>query len=46
MDYLGVAPAAKKFEPTLFKRDLMLAEVEEIAHQNTEGGEPSRRAPR
>ena len=24
MDYLGVAPNAKKFEPTLFKRDLML----------------------
>ena len=37
MDYLGVAPNAKKFEPTLFKRDLMLREVEEIAHQNTEG---------
>ena len=37
MDYLGVTPNAKKFEPTLFKRDLMLREVEEIAHQNTEG---------
>jgi gentisate 1,2-dioxygenase len=34
MEYLGVAPAGKKFEPTLFKRERMLAEVEEIAHAN------------
>jgi gentisate 1,2-dioxygenase len=34
MQYLGVAPAGKKFEPTLFKRERMLAEVEEIAHAN------------
>ena len=34
MQYLGVAPAGKKFEPTLFKRERMLAEGEEIAHQN------------
>lgn len=34
MEYLGVAPTKKKFEPTLFKRERMLAEVEEIAHAN------------
>jgi gentisate 1,2-dioxygenase len=34
MEYLGVAPSKKKFEPTLFKRERMLAEVEEIAHAN------------
>lgn len=37
MDYLGVSPNGKKFEPTLFKRERMLAEVEQIAHQNTSG---------
>ena len=30
MQYLGVAPAGKKFEPTLFKRERMLAEVEKM----------------
>jgi|AntAceMinimDraft_12_1070368.scaffolds.fasta_scaffold15024_2 gentisate 1,2-dioxygenase len=37
MDYLGVVPSGTKFEPTLFKRERMLAEVQEIAHQNTKG---------
>ena len=35
MDYLGVAPAGKKFEPTLFRREKMLERVEEIRHDNT-----------
>jgi gentisate 1,2-dioxygenase len=37
MDYLGVKPHGKKFEPTMFKRERMLAEVEEIRHAATEG---------
>lgn len=32
LDYLGVIPANRKFEPTVFKRDAMLAHVEEISH--------------
>jgi gentisate 1,2-dioxygenase len=37
MDYLGVTPnkRANKFEPTLYKRDDMLAQVEEISHSTT-----------
>ena len=43
MDYLGVMPNGKKFEPTLFKRERMLAEVQEIAHANAKKeGEPNR----
>lgn len=37
MDYLGVKPRGKKFEPTMFKRERMLAEVEQIRHAATEG---------
>ena len=32
LKYLGVAPCEKKFEPTLFKRDRMLASVELLIH--------------
>jgi gentisate 1,2-dioxygenase len=37
MDYLGVTPnkRANKFKPTLYKRDDMLAQVEEISHSTT-----------
>ena len=37
MDYLGVTPnkRSNKFEPTLYKRDDMLAQVEEISHSTT-----------
>ena len=37
MDYLGVTPSIAKFEPTLFKRERMLAEVEEIKHSEDDG---------
>lgn len=37
MDYLGVTPTIAKFEPTLFKREQMLAKVEEITHANVSG---------
>ncbi|ACO61616.1 predicted protein [Micromonas commoda] len=37
MDYLGVKPNGKKFEPTFFSREKMLAQVQEISHQQTEG---------
>jgi hypothetical protein len=41
--HVGVTPNGKKFEPTLFKRERMLAEVQEIAHQNTQKeGTPNR----
>ena len=32
LKYLGVTPCEKKFEPTLFKRDRMLASVELLIH--------------
>lgn len=32
LSYLGVTPCEKKFEPTLFKRDRMLASVELLIH--------------
>jgi gentisate 1,2-dioxygenase len=32
MNYLGVAPTVAKFEPTLYSRARLLAEVEEIKH--------------
>ena len=32
MNYLGVSPSAKKFEPTVFRREALLAEVEKISH--------------
>jgi len=37
MDYLGVTPnkRANKFKPTLYRRDDMLAQVEEISHSTT-----------
>ena len=38
MDYLGVKPNGKKYEPTFFSREKMLAEVQEISHQQTRGG--------
>jgi len=38
MDYLGVMPSGKKFEPTLFKRERMLAEVREISHRQPPPG--------
>jgi hypothetical protein len=43
MDYLGVKPNGKKFEPTLFKRERMLAEVQEIAHAQPAGGKEHNR---
>lgn len=33
MKYLGVAPDCKKFRPTVFRRERLLAEVETIRHQ-------------
>lgn len=33
MSYLGVSPDTKKFKPTVFRRERMLAEVEAIRHQ-------------
>lgn len=33
LTYLGVKPVSQKFQPTLFKRDRMLAEVERIKHE-------------
>jgi gentisate 1,2-dioxygenase len=36
MEYLGVTPTTKKFEPTLYKRDDMIEKVEEITHDNIE----------
>jgi gentisate 1,2-dioxygenase len=33
MTYLGVKPDKKKFKPTLFRRERLLAEVERIKHQ-------------
>jgi gentisate 1,2-dioxygenase len=33
MSYLGVKPDCKKFQPTLFRKTRMLAEVERIKHQ-------------
>lgn len=33
LKYLGVSPNCMKFNPTLFKRERMLAEVERIKHQ-------------
>lgn len=33
LKYLGVSPNCKKFKPTHFKRERMLAEVERIKHQ-------------
>lgn len=33
MEYLGVNPSTRKFEPTLFKKAEMLKHVEEISHQ-------------
>jgi len=32
MEYLGVEPGRKKFEPTLYRREELLARVEEISH--------------
>lgn len=37
LNYLGVKPSEQKFEPTIFKRDDMLQEVEEISHRSKEG---------
>jgi len=36
LDYLGVAPTCAKFEPTLFKNERMMAEVEHITHSNSD----------
>jgi len=33
MDYLGVTPVVKKFEPTLHKKEDMLEKIEEIRHE-------------
>lgn len=33
LNYLGVQPSTKKFEPTLFRKEKMLAEIERIKHQ-------------
>jgi gentisate 1,2-dioxygenase len=33
MNYLGVEPRTRKFKPTFFKKERMLAEVEAIKHQ-------------
>jgi gentisate 1,2-dioxygenase len=33
MEYLGVHPSSRKFEPTIFKRENMLKHVEEISHK-------------
>lgn len=33
LKYLGVSPCEKKFEPTLFTRERMLATVEELRHE-------------
>jgi hypothetical protein len=33
LQYLGVKPCVKKFKPTLFRKERMLAEVERIKHQ-------------
>ena len=38
MDYIGCKPNVKKFEPTLYKREDLLATVEEIKHTPTEDG--------
>ena len=37
MEYLGVTPTSAKFEPTLFKRDRMISEVEDIKHSDVNG---------
>ena len=37
MEYLGTTPTTAKFAPTLFKRERMLANVEEIAHSSVDG---------
>ena len=34
LDYLGVSPSHRKFEPTIFKREEMLKHVEEISHKD------------
>lgn len=33
MQYLGVSPIKNKFEPTVYRREQMLAEVERISHE-------------
>ena len=33
LSYLGVCPNTKKFRPTVFRKDTMLAEVEKIKHE-------------
>tara|TARA_B110000858_G_C17751161_1_gene449741 strand:+ start:361 stop:1383 length:1023 start_codon:yes stop_codon:yes gene_type:complete len=37
MEYLGVSPTKAKFEPTLFKRESMISEIETIKHSDVEG---------
>lgn len=37
MDYLGVTPTIAKFEPTMFRHKRMLAEMEDIVHNNVDG---------
>ena len=37
MEYLGVSPIKAKFEPTLFKHEKMISEIETIKHSNSEG---------
>jgi len=38
LNYLGVKPSERKFEPTIFKREDMLQHVEEISHKNCKDG--------
>lgn len=37
MEYLGVTPTFSKFEPTLFKREKMISEVEDIQNSDVNG---------
>lgn len=43
LNYLGVSPAGKKFEPTLYKREKLLERVEEIKHEQPPGGKERNR---